>query len=433
MSRRIHLKSMVAPLLLTDLPADIIFSIFACCDIASVVSVAQTCRCLHAVAFEKSVWLVLLRNLRRRCILDRNCTPNLETLSTPEMIQVVKRLLNGPQTWSTAEPDSVAVGSKKITLHPEITPGEFPWSIVRLLPSGRYVLFTDSSKLKCWSVADDKLVWTHTSTIKDWQVHRFAAEEAETDVTIMLCICRNDRNYVEMVNLDLRTGTHTSLLIVRAPDYHNFLSSPAVCGAFAVVQMSMEWDDDGSLDDVPDVYLLINWRDRTYLILQTSNSDITLHVGLIPGYILLAQQGRRDQLRLISNDALSSYWAPATGIDGPAEFSPVPVEGIPTLSTFKDSDSRQYYGEFFSIHPSPIRDSDYFVWIYDKSNVYESALLSYRLSITNTGEPRWCKRTVRLEPSRWISAHAHGQSDIAPYSGALAYTIKPSIVIQYYK
>ncbi|KAF7349488.1 hypothetical protein MSAN_01739100 [Mycena sanguinolenta] len=192
MSRCIHLKSMSTPLLLSDLPADIIFSIFACCDIASVVSVSQTCRCLYALAFEKSVWLALLDDLRRRCILDRNCTPNLETLSTAEMIEVVKRLMTGPQTWTPGEFDSVAEISRKITLHPAITLAGAGDNTAKLLGSGRYILFTNSFRLQCWSVAEDRLIWTYTSIgdldPEDIEVQAFAAEETDANLTIMVCI-----------------------------------------------------------------------------------------------------------------------------------------------------------------------------------------------------------------------------------------------------
>ncbi|KAJ6461721.1 hypothetical protein C8R45DRAFT_1108478 [Mycena sanguinolenta] len=83
----------MSALLFSELASDVIFSIFACCDISSVVSVGQTRRYLHAFAlFDKSVWLGLLDNLQRRAILDRDFTPSLKTLSTDEMIGV-NRLL----------------------------------------------------------------------------------------------------------------------------------------------------------------------------------------------------------------------------------------------------------------------------------------------------------------------------------------------------
>jgi hypothetical protein len=49
---------------------------------------------------------------------------------------------------------------------------------VKLLPGGRFVLFTNFRQLRCWSVAEDKLVWEYKG---DWKssmasVDEFAAE-----------------------------------------------------------------------------------------------------------------------------------------------------------------------------------------------------------------------------------------------------------------
>ncbi|KAJ6476841.1 hypothetical protein C8R45DRAFT_365684 [Mycena sanguinolenta] len=278
---------MATVLLFVELSADIIFCIFAHCDIASVVSVAQTCRYLHSLAFEKTVWIVLLADLRRRCILDRNCTPDLETLSTAEMIGVARRLLTGPQTWSPGKLDgnSMAESSRKITLHPYTIAGNRDWNIAKLLRSGRYVLFTHSFRLGCWSVADDKLVWMYTTTIEDEKVYGFAAEETEANATIMVCVCANlgsdtQRNYVEMVNLDLETGTHTSLLIARAPDSDEggLFSGPVICGALAVASMP--------IDAGRKCAIVLNWKEQSYFVLHgrsvgtfSSGSLILNHQG----------------------------------------------------------------------------------------------------------------------------------------------------------
>ncbi|KAJ6459617.1 hypothetical protein C8R45DRAFT_1109483 [Mycena sanguinolenta] len=471
MSRRIHLKSMSTPLLLSDLPADIVFSIFACCDIVSVVSVAQTCRCLHALAFEKSVWLVLLDDLRRRCILDRNCTPNLETLSAAEMIGAVKRLMTGPQTWSPGELhyDSVAEISRTITLHPRTS----DWNMAKLLTSGRYVLYSNGDKLQCWFVADDSLVWTYTSTIKNVEVLEFAAEEADTDITIMACHLDSDLspNCIEIVRLDLQTMTHTSLLIALVPRHITTFSfyDSLICGALAAVSLN-----GGTAENW---CMILNWKLKSYFILQSAEQEIDskeLHVALIPDHILLTEE---DQLHLISSHALVSHGSPTIDIDDAAEFFPVLVEDIPKLRTFEASDAEQSLTRI-CVHESPIRDGDYCVWIYGGSYVADrGALLSYRVSMSTSGEPQWYLRIpsavepdqVREKFSLDVTYCGHRpyivaggtkhimfsaalpvtsprtvlvklprdagldlNIDIAPYSGALTYFTSSSIVVQYY-
>jgi hypothetical protein len=109
------------------------------------------------------------------------------------MIGIVKRLLTGPDAWSPPESASIAEVSREITLHPTIVTGGgiLHWeNMAKLLPSARYVLFNNWNNLECWSVADDKLIWKHESTLEHASVIVFAAQEndLEGSVVIMLCI-----------------------------------------------------------------------------------------------------------------------------------------------------------------------------------------------------------------------------------------------------
>ncbi|KAF7349494.1 hypothetical protein MSAN_01739700 [Mycena sanguinolenta] len=432
-----------------------------------------TCRALHTLAFEKSVWLVLLDDLRRRCILDRNCTPNLETLSTAEMIEIVKWLITGPRTWSPGElhSDSVAKISRKITLHPTTEHAlTLKWSDVTLLPSGRYVLFSNTN-LECWSVANDSLVWTYTSSIEKFRVQEFAAVETDTDVTIMFCLdtylnSNPGPKCIEMVKLDFQTMTHTSLLIAVVPDHTETFSGQLICGALAMVTLNMDTGET--------LYMILNWKHKSYCILQGADRDACYgpYAALIPGHILLAEE---DWLYLISTNTLSNYWAHTIGTDNPQQFSLVSVKDIPKLRTFEASDVQQNFGEIY-VHGSPIRDGDYSVWIYGTTHIASrGALLSYRLSLPTSGDLQWCLQIQSvLEPGLRLETfyqavtycghrlcnprdpeHAifsttlpltsprivlvelppdmGDRVDIAPYSGALTYLTDSEVVVQYHR
>ncbi|KAJ6586326.1 hypothetical protein DFH09DRAFT_1432137 [Mycena vulgaris] len=113
--------------------------IFAHCDISSVVSTGRTCRYLHDLAFAKSIWLALLDDLKRRSILDSACTPDLQNLSTNDLIALVKRLVNGPDTWWPQASGFTPEVSKETILHPIMhdAPGgpTFAWdNEAKLLP-----------------------------------------------------------------------------------------------------------------------------------------------------------------------------------------------------------------------------------------------------------------------------------------------------------
>ncbi|KAF7353480.1 hypothetical protein MSAN_01537600 [Mycena sanguinolenta] len=433
-------------LILSNLAPDVIFSIFAFCDIASVISASETCRYLHNLAFDKSVWLDLLDNLRRRSILDR--TVNLEMLSVVEMIGIVRRLIDGPQTWSSSEHDldPIAEASKTITLHPPIrsdleTPA-FDW--VKLLPSGCYVLLGNLDTLECWNVVHDTLVWRHTSCLEHSAVVGFSAEETNTESVIVIICLRTEVlngsiHFIEMVNVDLRTGTHTHLLVARAPDseaIHPFYE-PVICGTLAAVRF-----DSGCM--------IINWKSKSFAIVHghDSHSKFTL----IPQHLIVLDPSinGESQIHLISNDSIGAYLLPE----------------IPKVHTFHAINTGQSF-QNMEIHASPIHDTEYRLWIWGLNYaVNEGGLLSYQLSIPINGEPRWRLRSQTvLEGTQVVSYSGHvlsyepfrggwtiispGSSvanprlqlfrdpdfvELAIYSGAMTCpTVESTVVIQYYR
>ncbi|KAJ6472433.1 hypothetical protein C8R45DRAFT_1217741 [Mycena sanguinolenta] len=435
--------------LLSNLAPDVIFSIFAHCDISSVISASQTCRYFHDLAFDKSVWLALLDNLRRKSILDR--TSNLETLSVAEMIGIVRRLITGPQTWSPGELDSdpVTEVSKTITLHPQIGPG----NTVKLLPSGCYVLFENQGTLGCWSVVHDRLVWRHTSRQEHGVIVGFAAEEMDTEsVIVMLCLVASGlMHFIEIVSVDLRTGTSNLLLAAPAPDSEVMYPfyQPVICGALAAVKFQSE-------------YLIINWRTKSNV--RVHGHDSHSQFALIPQHlvILTPSINGETQIHLISNDTLGAY----TALDDPREFSPVSAEEIPKVHTLHVMNTVQSL-QVMQIHPSPIRDAEYRLWISGLNYAAnQGGVVSYELSIPLNGQPQWRLRSqvalegtqitsysghiLQYEPSRggWtiISPRSSAANarlrlfrnpdfvDLATYSGAVTcLTIESTIVIQYYK
>ncbi|KAF7353441.1 hypothetical protein MSAN_01533300 [Mycena sanguinolenta] len=456
-------------LFLADLAPDIIFSVFALCDICSVVAAGQTCRSMHDLAFDRSVWRNLLRNLQRRSILDCTLAVNLETLSTDQMISIVRQLITGPQIWSPPGPDGAAVAevSRKITLHlPTRTGPQRSQKKAKLLPSGLYVLVDNSGTVECWNVANNKLVWRHISA----EGLEFAAEEdiELAIVVIILVFSRtgsddnrrkgaNFRSCVEIVSLDLQTGNHTCLLTVRAVDYNlnKPFAAPVICGTLAAV----------CINSGANAWMIINWKAQSYFIVQSPSP--TLRVALVPRHIILMDHSvdRKTQVHLISNDTLRAYWAPTIDVAGPGKLSSVLAEAIPKLSTFQETSHQHSTGRLhIYIYPSPLREGEYRVWIHGRF-LPQTCLYSYRLSIPSNGEPQWHARTPFRAMSissiihsvsysghvlryrtgeRWSLLFSSDKSVVnfldgadsvmlGTYSGTLTHSMPSSIVIQYFK
>ncbi|KAJ6512383.1 hypothetical protein DFH09DRAFT_1374215 [Mycena vulgaris] len=446
------------PIPFSELAPDVLFSIFACCDISSVVSISQTCRNLHDLAHHKSVWLVLVGDLRQKSILDSAL--DLQDLSTDDLINLVKSLLTGPETWSPRDSGFIPELSKEIVLHPKIAHGLYWENEAKLVPSERYVLFNNWHTLECWDVAEDRLVWKHASIVEHASVLEFAAEEIEGDNVLVVMICertypnnRGQENFVEIVEVDLRTVTHRVLILTRAPDtaYDNPFSHPVILGTIAAVGTTRPTDR----------YFFVNWKTQASFVLHGGQRSLSL-VALIPGHVILkaASTDGEEEIHVISNDALHSHLIPAIGFADICEFNTVLPDQIAKLSTLSDPDAWEtFFG--MSVHASPIHDGEYRVWV--SGSAY---LWSYQLSLPIGQPPQWRQRglvpaqqrasyqeiaysghsLIYDDPRRSIvpatlTSHS-GEMDlegcgdcvhIAPYSGALIYSTDISVVIRYFK
>ncbi|KAJ7108185.1 hypothetical protein C8R44DRAFT_884948 [Mycena epipterygia] len=300
---------------------------------------AHTCRYLHTLAFDKSVWLVQVDKLKRRSILDANCTPDL---STDELICRVRRACSGPETWSAQDSD-VAQDycctpeiSKEIILPPNVTSSVGLLTSINkadLLPSGRHALFNNAGILECRDVAADKLVWTHTAAVEHARVNEFADDEVDGGDSLVIVI------------------------------YHCLLKYPVVRGTLAAVDITLYLDK----------FLLVDWKAQSSCILDCGWNSMAL-ITLISGHI-----------------------EPLAKLDGSRDFTSVSLDKIPKRSTF--SDPAAWHGvDKIAVYASPTRDDTYRVWIqwipYDSSM---RATSCYELAMAPGQQPSWRKRILCFE------------------------------------
>ncbi|KAJ6498823.1 hypothetical protein C8R45DRAFT_95897 [Mycena sanguinolenta] len=458
-------------LLLSNLAADIIFSIFRYSDICSVVSTGQTCRYLYNLAFCKTVWLDLLYPMG---------IPDLRNLDMKDLLNLAKRLVTGPETWIRNAQSSQFLPevSKEIVLHPQFNRAEQPaFYESELLPSGRNLLFKNSKVLECWDVEQDRLVWRHTSVLASsphFSVIRFAAEELNAGDALVVMVCAECDDtigqffrFVEIVKVNLRERTHYPLLFARIPSDGLGFSNPVICGSLAAVRTT------------DDTYFIADWEAQTYITL-TCCSNSPSQIVLIPGHIILkvaVSQGGHE-MQVVSHDELRTHLVPVVGLEGTVEFETVFSSQLANLSTLS-SEIVQHSLVHMSVLSSPTHKDEYRIWIYgcnlSKQPLPRYGLWCYQLSMPVGEPPQWRQRAVYPawkeasyisttysghalmsgNPQRWIVPPAEtpevGEVDLAgltaeivgftpppyvhisPYSGALTYSTDHAIVIKWFK
>jgi hypothetical protein len=240
-------------------------------------TIYQTCRYLNALAFTKQVWLALLRDAR--FLLDQWPGSSFHQFTTAELIDLAKRMVHGPQTWSPSHPSEPVVARQEV-IHAKIGPGLDFWgkNDPKLLSGGQYILCNRQPALDCWKVADGRLIWKHQSQWEFACVLGFAAEIVDDGQAAVIVICQRASSrqcvlylflkcriclrildsFVEVVRLDFLTEASQLLFCTHArnTDYHHSFARLRICGDIAVLGINNT-----------NQILLMDWRTQSCFIL----------------------------------------------------------------------------------------------------------------------------------------------------------------------
>ncbi|KAJ6609012.1 hypothetical protein B0H10DRAFT_511216 [Mycena sp. CBHHK59/15] len=144
-----------------ELDEDILLGVLSNCDVHAVLCVSRVSKLLRSIAMSKPLWLSLLADLASRSLMDAFQYSEITNCSTAELIQMVKRLVTGPETWSRRTVTPAVwreISVKPTSIRGGTNPTEYN---IRLLPGGRHVMVEHhTGRFECWSVKTGSLVWT---------------------------------------------------------------------------------------------------------------------------------------------------------------------------------------------------------------------------------------------------------------------------------
>ncbi|KAJ7145542.1 hypothetical protein C8R44DRAFT_166 [Mycena epipterygia] len=415
-----------------DLPEDVVCYALSACEISSVVSISQTSKHLHLLAFTPTVWMSLVEDLRNRGFVDRLSAADIRKMSTQSLVAAVKRLVLGPEAWSppriqSPQPKSLPRILHKLTrhrgrpipdpprpqprarivLHPSMPPAiissrpamSVPYGPnFHVIPGGKYALFIDQNNtqvLGCWRVSDDSLLGTYHSVlplastyIRDFAEDPLYGGERANIVIRIGSSLRENVCFVEVISWDFATGITELLSLVELQDVKfNTQSPPTICGGLSVVRTYRQspWEE---------IYVIVDWNaQQCCKILCTGDETGFNSMKLISNYFILittSPSGVEQEIRICAITSLSA-WAPV-GQHNTANA--VRLSNIPhvALSTTK------FKGAVISpavmaVHESPLERGTYRVWLFNQYSVdrllsgptYHALLSRFRLSLPGTG------------------------------------------------
>ncbi|KAJ7114475.1 hypothetical protein C8R44DRAFT_855693, partial [Mycena epipterygia] len=365
-----------------DLPEDVILDILAICEVSSVLSVSQTNKYLHLLAFTPTLWMSLVEDLRHRGFFDRLSSTDVRSMSTRSLVALVRRLVVGPETWSPSRnqsprptllsrilgtltrhrrlPSEASPPVKpcvQVVLHPPVRRD----AQVKILRGGRHVLFCDvdaqgTGVLKCWRVADDSLVGTYRSGLPFHGVRSFEAEvlHGGDHANIVLCVYEDalDPSIVEVIRWNFATGM---IELLSRTEYTGCIFwNPKICSGIAAAHVY-------DLGQKKHMHVIIDWRaQRYYEVLGRGKESIEL----IPGYFILTwtSDGMTQKISVVAITSLPGSW---TSVVQRNTAYPVQLSSIPHVAshTIICPGEIMRSALIFGVHESPLQTGTYRVWI----------------------------------------------------------------------
>ncbi|KAJ6487758.1 hypothetical protein C8R45DRAFT_994239 [Mycena sanguinolenta] len=377
-----------------ELPEDVLRTVLSLCDIYAVVCVSGTNKYFYHLCTEKSVWVDLVDNLRRRGFVDRLSLSDIQSCSQEGLVGLVKGLLAGPLNWNKAESELpiLVQTPTKYTIHPRITPTN-----ATFLGGGEHILCysVNTQTLECWSVRYDKLVWAYVKKKPPSKVREFDAEVINGGANIIVCEMDESgpTSQLEIVNLDFATGTSTSLLVCQCPLGSCFIR-PKICGDIVFVGFQA----GSSITS-----RLINWKTQVHLELASSKTLPAWQFVVIPirnyTFVLCTPfSNSKTEITILCNSALSSHWRDMAAHPTPDIVYFADLEFIlhQKIAFPNEPLSDHWWTHALHAYESPLEEGTYRIWFVIITNEAWGLLLcSFHLSLPKPGNNRitWRPRT----------------------------------------
>ncbi|KAF7348516.1 F-box domain-containing protein [Mycena venus] len=298
-------------LCLDELHEDIVLSIFSLTDVCTVLTVLSRVNTrFHAIAYTKQLWVLLIKDLLSRGLIDVPSDEILEVLSTAELIGEIKRTVFGPRTWSPDPP--TAPTSPTLIRQFIIESLGDRVSFVRLLPGGRYLAIRrkndkDAQLLEFWAVSTGLRVWTWTPrTGFQILVTEFDVCHGST-VMVVLTLCDASSNlHALILEAHLESGQSREILQIPSADFVGMpFIRPQITGHYFVSIFL-------NIDHRRWISLLVNWRTEEYIALSCPDTQADFQI--LPGYIFLTSQLAPLSIRIHAISSLQEFWRPLSDL-----------------------------------------------------------------------------------------------------------------------
>ncbi|KAJ7796081.1 hypothetical protein B0H14DRAFT_2916693 [Mycena olivaceomarginata] len=232
---------------LGDLTEDVLLRILALCDINSVISMSLVNRYVRTVARVKQLWVSLVENLIQLSLLELPPGFVATNHSAAELIDHVKRVVQGPRSWRPTTKFVLPVNVRK-------SQGYQGDSKVKLVNGGRFVVVSHRAGVEIWDVETKRQLWSRPVF-----AHTFSVDPRDSGTTITLAMTLSDRFTLQVVQIDKVFGEIQEFTQLLPRPYAH--AAPIICGSLLIAHMRL--NALGGYETI-----IIDWPTRRYILLD---------------------------------------------------------------------------------------------------------------------------------------------------------------------
>nr|GAT56466.1 predicted protein [Mycena chlorophos] len=406
-----NLRTTPTGMSLTALPPEIFILILAgYCDIATLLALGQTCKALRPLSFSKAIWVSHIKRLQQQGLIARREAPDPSKLSTEELVDLVKRVVLGPESWRVADGQESFehhLGIARTTL-PAPIPADWEglrrYRPVTFLPGDDFLVVKGDNSLDCWDIERARKIWHSKPPRENMVLLVYAVERCASQMlrfAMVYATLNNEYSIFEVVQLDLTSDLDLCVVQTQLRELEIVALSPCtearLYGDFGIL----------NLDKTNELFL-INWRAKSAARIDTLDYYVR-RMNLEANFITLLLEG--DWVPHASVVASSSIYLqiydPQSVVlepfESPTQFDKdFPVLFLSTLSPIlqqkimpADPTRRESQHALF-VYPSPLADDTFRVWVRAYQHGDSTVLRRFSLALpTRAG----CEQQARLEPA----------------------------------
>ncbi|KAK6996320.1 hypothetical protein R3P38DRAFT_3072397 [Favolaschia claudopus] len=315
-------------------------------DVWSILKVSALNRYFNNLAFTQQVWLAIVRNLGEQGLVDLPTEAVLGTLTPKDVIEEIKRVVIGPQTWHDCSyPKSVRDHVLDLTFVPRAS---------GLMPGGRYIYASDHQQFHLFKLDATQSVWS-------WKVPSLmqlvGLSVGPITSIVTLDSDRGFHLFAIQVDMDLGNSSEVLHFYTTAMD----VSPVAVWQSYLVYHTSIG-------------FLFLNWVPKEFVFLEETPHAFSSY-AFSSGYLF--HLGSPDRLCLHFITSFDGLWRPLDEFDQRITQS---IQDLPGTLIWHLPESNDVKTSVLGIQGNPLHP-DSFVVVLSQPTTHENIVSRYEINL----------------------------------------------------